>query len=110
MGYVSGTVYLDDVPVEHGIVQFTSNNHGYPPQTTKIIKGRYEIKTFAGVNRTAVEVSVFAEEVGRYGQPIKKVLVSMGSNYPVTPLTLEVKDGGSHVFDIRLRKQLPGGG
>ena len=111
MAEVKGTVTLDGVPLDKGMIQFTDVNKQLPAASLEIKDGDFKGKAFVGLARVSITSPKSWKKAKAYqSDDSPEVEVAEGERIPaiynrVTGLLADVKSG-SNEFSYALRAKM----
>lgn len=108
---ISGEVKVDGVPVEKGVISFSSLDGTGAPVTGEIKNGRYEVRTTAGNKQVRISVPVVTGKQKESNAPDAKFVEITAESLPAkyhsrSELTFDVKSGSNTKnWDLVVKKQ-----
>jgi hypothetical protein len=98
---VTGTVTWKGAPIENGQINVLADDAGTAPATSKIVDGKFELRTTAGVKR----IEVFNQKDAGFNKAMgaNAFYNDVSKEYNVeTKLRFEVKPSDDNVLDLVL--------
>ncbi len=100
--WVSGTVRLDERPLETGTVLFQPDDPEIAPQMAEVKNGEFELGIKPGRYRIEIQASrLVAGKTGKYGEPVYESMIPDRYGQHST-LTAEVTAAGPHELTFLL--------
>ena len=103
---VSGTVTLDGQSIAEGRIRFIDPNMKRDADTGKIIDGKFQFKSTAGMRRVEIRVARDTGKKGDTGAPLYEEVVAPEFNTEST-LEVEVSATGKNSYELAVNSRSP---
>ncbi len=101
---VSGTVTIDNQPIEDGYIIFKPTDPADRADGTAIVDGKYEMQAVAGTKKVEIQAMRTTDEKGSKGEPVQENYLPAEYN-TATTLTADVTPEGPNEFDFDLKSK-----